>query len=208
MLRIDHVIYGVHDLDAAGRRLFERFGLASAPGGKHEGWGTANAIVPLGDTYVELVAVIDPEKASRSVFGRWLEVGVMERDRLMGWSLATDNLDREASRLELTISRGSRKRPDGSVVSWRTAGLEESFADQSLPFFIEWDGPASAHPGRTQVEHRVAPTGIAWIDVVAPSARLREWTDGAKLPLRVQEHEAPRLRAVGISTEEGDVVLR
>jgi hypothetical protein len=44
--------------------------------------------------------------------------------------------------------------------------------------------------------------------VVAPSVKLREWTGRAKLPLRVEEHGTPRLRAVGISTAEGEVVLR
>ena len=45
---IDHVIYAVDDLDTAGAALFDREGLASVPGGRHEGWGTANRIVPLG----------------------------------------------------------------------------------------------------------------------------------------------------------------
>jgi glyoxalase-like protein len=209
MLRIDHVIYGVRDLDAAAGRLFEQFGLASAPGGKHEEWGTANAIVPLGDSdsYVELVAVIDAREAGRSSFGRWLETGVMQGERLMGWALATDDLESVASRLELTLAPGSRTRPDGSTISWRTAGLEKTLADQSLPFFITWDGPPDAHPARTQVQHRIAPLGIAWIEVVAPEVKLREWTEGADLPLRVVEQGAPRVRAVGISTTEGEIVL-
>jgi hypothetical protein len=208
MLRIDHVIYGVRDLDAAARSLFDGFGLASAPGGRHEGWGTANAIVPLGDSYIELVAVVDPEEASRSVFGKWLEVGVMSGDRLMGWALATDALDKVASRLKLTLTPGSRTRPDGSTISWRSAGLERTFADQSLPFFIAWDGAPDAHPGRTKVGHRVEPVGIAWIEVVAPKVKLREWTGRARLPLRVEEHGSPRLRAVGIATAETEIVLR
>jgi hypothetical protein len=86
--------------------------------------------------------------------------------------------------------------------------MEKTFADHSLPFFIAWDGPAEAHPGRMWVEHRVAPTGIAWIEMAAPSVKLRQWTGRAHLPLRVEEHGTPRLRAVGISTVEGELVLR
>ena len=54
----------------------------------------------------------------------------------------------------------------------------------------------------------VQPTGIAWIELVAPKVKLKEWLGGEKLPLRVEEHGSPGLRAVGIATAEGEVVLR
>ena len=69
-LRMDHVIYAVDDLDEAAAGLFDREGLGSVPGGRHEGWGTANRIVPLGDTYLELIAVVDVDEAEGSEFGR------------------------------------------------------------------------------------------------------------------------------------------
>ena len=47
------------DLAAAAREIEARHGLASIEGGRHPGWGTANRIVPLGSSYLELVAVID-----------------------------------------------------------------------------------------------------------------------------------------------------
>jgi hypothetical protein len=51
VLRIDHVVYAVPDLDEAAVRLREAFGLDSV-GGRHERWGTANRIVPMGDQYL------------------------------------------------------------------------------------------------------------------------------------------------------------
>ena len=109
-LRMDHVIYAVDDLDEAAAGLFDREGLASVPGGRHEGWGTANRIVPLGPDYLELVGVVDRQAAEASSFGRLvLDAG----DGLVGWSIGTDDLDRVASRLGLEIVRGKRKRPDG-----------------------------------------------------------------------------------------------
>src|SRR5687767_15772991 len=48
-------------------RDFEaRHGLASVDGGRHRDFGTANRIIPLGSTYLELVAVVDPGAAARS----------------------------------------------------------------------------------------------------------------------------------------------
>ncbi len=49
MLRLDHVVFAVPDLDEAAVRFRGEFGLDSTEGGRHERWGTANRIVPLGD---------------------------------------------------------------------------------------------------------------------------------------------------------------
>src|SRR5215207_9916929 len=75
MLRLDHVVYAVPDLDDAAVRVREKFGLDSTEGGRHERWGTANRIVPLGDQYLELVAAVDEPMAVETAFGR----GVLER---------------------------------------------------------------------------------------------------------------------------------
>ncbi len=70
-MEIDHVLFAVRDLDAAGRDMEMRHGLASIEGGTHPAWGTANRIVPLDDSYLELIAIVDPDKAAESVFGHF-----------------------------------------------------------------------------------------------------------------------------------------
>ena len=143
-MELDHVLIAVSDLDAAAREVEDRLGLASVEGGRHQGLGTANRIVPLGATYLELVAVVDEAEAAQSGFGSWLVGG--DRPRLLGWCARTDDLDAVAARLGLTISDGARTRPDGTVLSWRMAGLERSAEEPSLPFFIEW-GQGTPYPG-------------------------------------------------------------
>src|SRR5215213_9383959 len=69
VLAIDHIVVPVSDLDRAAAEVEARYGLASVEGGRHPAWGTANRIVPLGDAYVELVAVADPKTAHRATFG-------------------------------------------------------------------------------------------------------------------------------------------
>ena len=68
-------MYAAGDLDEAAIRFREEFGLDSSVGGRHERWGTANLIVPLGDQYLELVAAVDEATALRNPFGR----GILER---------------------------------------------------------------------------------------------------------------------------------
>ena len=69
--RIDHIIIGAHDLQAAGDHIYNTYGLASYVGGRHQGWGTENIIVPLGEAYLEIAAVFDEALANKIDWGRW-----------------------------------------------------------------------------------------------------------------------------------------
>jgi hypothetical protein len=206
-VRIDHVIYAVADLDVAAAELREAFGLASVAGGRHPGWGTANRIVPLGDEYVELVAIADREEAAVSDFGRPVTEAVARGRRLVGWAVQTEDLHGIARRLGLEVTRGSRTRPDGSTLRWQLAGLARALAGGALPFFIEWDAPPELHPGAAEAEHDVSPRGIQWIEISAEEALLSEWLGDHDLPLRITEGPQS-LTAVVIGTAAGELVLR
>jgi Glyoxalase-like domain len=58
-LELDHVLIAVANLNGAARDLESRHGLASVEGGRHAGWGTATRIVPLGETYLEVIWALD-----------------------------------------------------------------------------------------------------------------------------------------------------
>ena len=68
--RIDHIIIGAKDLKAAGDHIYDTYGLASYLGGRHQGWGTENIIIPLGEAYLEIAAVFDEEIANNIDWGR------------------------------------------------------------------------------------------------------------------------------------------
>jgi hypothetical protein len=207
MLTIDHVVFGTRDLDATAERLAERSGLASIPGGRHTGLGTGNRIVPLGRSYIELIAVVDEEEAARARFGRWLAEQISSGDGLKGWCLATDDLDPVAARLGLTPAEWTRQRPDGTVLRWRLAGLERAMNDPWLPFFIEWHIHPDDHPGHASASHRIRPMGIAEIEVGGNAAHLERWLGGESLPVRCRAGPTG-VRSLRIATEGGDVILR
>ena len=204
--RIDHVICAVDDLETAGTRFYEEFGLGSVEGGRHPGWGTANRIVPLGNAYIELVTVVDSDEAAASDFGRAVSKAIAAGEQLVGWVVATDDLEAVARRLSLEVVAGSRTRPDGTTLSWQLAGVD-SLEMGALPFFIEWDGAEELHPGRAEAHHRLSPTGFAWVEVAADEESLRSWLGAFDFELRIVEG-APGLSAVGISTDSEEVVLR
>jgi hypothetical protein len=206
VLRLDHVVYAVPDLDEAAVRFREEFGLDSTEGGRHERWGTANRIVPLGDQYLELVAAVDEQVAAETPFG----TGVLERAaRGGGWftlAAVADDLEAVASRLGLEVGSGSRTRPDGQTVRWQMAGLDDPRREAWMPFFLFWDISEELHPGRARAGHGVRPTGIGRVGVGGDAERLRTWLGGDELPIRVTDDE-PGIHRVAISTPDGELVI-
>jgi hypothetical protein len=206
VLRIDHVVYAVRDLDEAAERFRRDLGLDSTPGGRHPGWGTANRIVPLGEDYLELISVVDGDRAARTTFGRSL----LERSAVGdGWfavCVAADDLQAVARRLDLEVSMGSRERPDGSAVRWRSAGLEDPRREPWMPFFIAWDVPPELHPGRARAGHGVKARGIASVEVGGDVAALDAWLDGQELPIRVAG-DPEGIHSVALATPEGELVI-
>jgi hypothetical protein len=207
MLQIDHVVYAVRDLDVAAERFRRDLGLDSAVGGRHSGWGTGNRIVPLGETYVELISVVDAEEAERTSFGRSMLAFLEGGDRPWAFVCRTDDLDAIAGRLGLPVEEGSRTRPDGRVIAWRGAGLDDPRRDASLPFFIQWRLEADdLYPGRMRAAHGVQAGGLAWIEVGGDAGRLADWLGGADLPVRVVDG-APAVRSFGVATAGGELVV-
>ena len=204
-LELDHVLLAVHDLAAGAALLAERFGLASVEGGQHPGWGTANRIVPLGAAYLELVAVDDPDQAARTAFGQWIASIGDETARLVGWAVRTERIEEVAGRLGLAVADGSRTRPDGRILSWRVAGVDEAAAEPPLPFFIEW-GAATPHPGGAQAQHAHGTVGVARLDAAGDAARLDSWLGRHGLPIAVKAGP-PGVMSVTLSHAGGSLTL-
>ena len=208
MLSIDHVVLAVGDLDDAGERLRAEHGLSSVPGGLHPGWGTGNRIVPLGDDYVELISVVDPDVGRATPLGRaLLELTDDGDDRWFAVCLADTDLEATAARLGLRVEPGSRTRPDGTEIFWRGAGVDDDLRAGWLPFFIAWDSPPELHPGRGAASHDAGVTGIAGIDLAGDPTSLREWLGphGDGLPLRVVDGDRG-VRTVELATDRGETI--
>ena len=190
-MQIDHVIIAAADLDAAAGRLEAEHGLVATGGGRHEGVGTHNRIVPLGGGYLELMAVADPAEAERSPLGRILSATIAERvEGLMAWCVAVADVEAVARRLGTDISLIARE-----GLSARLTGIAEAMTEPCLPFFIERD-PGIADPGAGGDSG-----GITWVEVGGDAERLADWLGGERLPVRVVDGP-PAVRAVGIGDRE------
>jgi len=102
LLGIDHVVIAVPDLVAAAHELEESVGIAATGGGRHPALGTANRLVWLGDTYVELVTIVDEVIAASSWLGRPVAAA------LAGCGASTRRSERlRRVRIQRLIARGS-----------------------------------------------------------------------------------------------------
>jgi Glyoxalase-like domain len=185
-MRVDHVIWTTGDLEASAARLAAEHGLVDVGGGRHEGIGTHNRVLPLGGGYLEVLAIADAAEAARSPLGRAVAAAP---EGLLGWAVAVDDVAAHAARLDLPVTAIARQ-----GLTARLAGVLAAMAEPWLPFFIERD-PSVADPGAAG-----AAGGIAWVQVAGDGERLRAWLDGATLPVRVTSDGPPGLRAVGLGS--------
>ncbi len=135
---LDHVILGINDLQR-GIAVFGRLtGVTPQPGGEHPGRGTHNALVSLGDgRYLEIVAPISTHPDSNIS-------ALVARLRSNGFTISDP-------------AAGSRRRPDGTLLSWQIASVDDSTLTVA-PFFIEWAADAP-HPSGT------SPSGCRLLDL-------------------------------------------
>jgi hypothetical protein len=139
---IDHVVLAVEDPDAAAATLAEKLGLDATGGGRHEALGTFNRLVWLGDSYLELVGVFDPELAARSWLGPAVLAAIERGGGLATWAVAVEDLDRQLTWLPPDAGfvgplDGERRRDDDRVVRWRLA--HPPALSPTTPFLIEHD---------------------------------------------------------------------
>jgi hypothetical protein len=177
---VDHLLLGAADLDAGISWFEERSGVRAQIGGSHPGMGTRNALASLGSRqYLEIIA---PDPA-QSAFNFNIDLRALAAPRLVTWAVSTPDIDAAvaaARRDNLQIfgpRDGSRKRPDGSLLRWRSAGVVASLAEAGVdpvPFFIQWAADsrhpsADAPPGCRLVEFAIAGSDPERLEAVLAS---------------------------------------
>jgi hypothetical protein len=201
---LDHIILGCNDLDRGIDLVQENTGVRPAIGGVHPGRGTRNALLSLGERrYLEIIA---PDPAQHEII-HFPKIREMTVPRLIGWAVHPPDIAAIAKQLgENKIAfqgpdDGSRKRPDGRLLTWKTVNLADD-RHGLLPFFIEWSAD-SVHPSKDAP----ARCRLEYFEIM--SADPDELTLTFKrigLDLPVQRSDKARLRAL-ISGPKGDLGL-
>lgn len=195
----------VADLDTATEVYAAEHGLVAYTGGRHDGLGTANAIVPLESDYIELIAVVDADEAAQNPIGRFLSHRLATvGEGLVAVCLRTSDAAPTAERTSSSPLAGARKLPDGRELRWELLGIEGALL-RGLPFFITW-GLDADHPARMPANHPSGATGIAWVEVGGDPREVQQWVGSDEAQLRLIGGE-PGLGRFAVATPGGEVVL-
>ena len=150
--RVDHLVYATPDLKAGVAALETLLGVRATPGGEHPGRGTRNALVSIGPrAYIEIIGP-DPEQPPPKE-ARPFGLDSLTAPRLVTWAANESDLSR-LSKLAAQaaiplgeLASGSRRRPDGLLLSWNYTNPRSVVADGIVPFFIDWG--KTPHPAET-----------------------------------------------------------
>jgi hypothetical protein len=152
-IAVDHLLLGVADLDRGMRWVERMTGVKAVMGGSHPGAGTRNALIALGGRqYLEIIAP-DP---TQTAYNFHIDVRTLSQPRLITWAAVTTDIGaiaknaRDAGYQIFGPHDGSRARPDGRVLKWKTLGVLNKFGlpgVEPIPFFIQWAAD-SVHPSQ------------------------------------------------------------
>jgi len=150
--QVDHIVYATPDLSIGIKTAEKLFGVRATPGGQHPGLGTRNALIALGpSSYLEIIGP-DPDQP-KPAGPRRFGIDDLKASRLLTWvakgkSLEKFAADAVAHGVDLgAVIPGSRKRPDGVVLSWTYTDPQTVLADRLIPYLIDWG--SSPHPSAT-----------------------------------------------------------
>ncbi|MFZ0216308.1 MAG: VOC family protein [Candidatus Dormiibacterota bacterium] len=180
--RFDHAIIAVRDLPRAVER-WRGAGFEVRQGGRHEGRGTANAIVRFGLDYLELITVEHRPLAlagggNSAALVRYLDA---HEAGLIGYALATDTIEQAPARfaeqgiLVPPLIPRDRLLPGGDRLRWRLAIPGGQSWLTPWPMLIQWDTTDAERlrweaPGH----HRNGVSGVGGIQLRAADPDLVE----------------------------------
>src|SRR5712692_8178893 len=190
---LDHFILGCNDLDHGIDFVEQHTGVRAAFGGVHPGRGTRNALLSLGDRRYLKIKTPDPAQQVTPQIPRLRE---LKEPRIVGWAVHPIDMTQLAAHLhEAGVAfkdpqPGSRQRPDGKVLHWKSLTLIDDH-DGLLPFFIEWSAD-SLHPSAD------APKGcrLVHFGAVAPQPDdLAKFATFLQIDLPISRSDKPALQA-------------
>lgn len=155
---VDHVVVAIDSLEGGIEMLQQLTGVKPVYGGAHPGRGTHNALLSLGPgVYLELIA---PNPADSVRTPRTTSMAAYKLPHPIGWAVRSHDADSlRASLMERgldggNVAPGSRERPDGSTLRWRTLTPWGQLNSSILPFYIQWAPGYSGLRGRIRLPNR------------------------------------------------------
>ncbi|MDJ0753954.1 MAG: VOC family protein [Ardenticatenaceae bacterium] len=212
LLKPDHIVYAVHNLDEAIDYFEQLTGVRPIFGGQHPGRGSHNALLSLGEkVYLEIIAP-DPNQPDPPS-ARSFALDRLREPKLATWAVGTKDIEAAAARSRTAgydpgdIFDSARSRSDGLHMKWRLTRQPEAIRGDDpagewlIPFLIDWG--EAPHPAET------SPQGCQLVDVrgVHPDPQIvSDMAAALGVHLPVEKGETAQLIAT-LNTPNGRVIL-
>ncbi len=166
LIGLDHIIIGVNNLEQAARTFSEKLGLVVSGGGTHPSGGTANRIIVIGDTYIELIAVRNRDEAQQSMLER-----LAKGEGYLNFVLASDDIQADSAEMQkrgvkiVGPGAGALTSAGGRTRGWKRTNVERPDLTQHYPFLIQHDSTGEERRSRlagwrTPPEHPLGATKV------------------------------------------------
>ena len=195
-------MYAVASLEGGINWATDTFGVAPSYGGEHVGLGTRNALLSLGDTYLEIIAPDLAQAPANNLGQRFAE---LTEGGLVTWAVQGPLAEMARGLNDSGVStagphRAERKTAEGELLVWELLFPAVTAHGGRMPFFIDWLD--CAHPAETN------PRGGEFrsLTITDPGASgLQKILNSLGLNVMVLEGEAAL--SVDIETAKGMVTL-
>ncbi|MFC5602093.1 VOC family protein [Sporosarcina koreensis] len=149
-MKLDHVVYFTSKSPDEIVEEQKNEGSHTVVGGRHEHWGTHNALMYVKNAYVEWLSVERPEFAAQvdHPLTRLLLHDLKEKD---GWgTICLSVTDIEQFNEDITnkgfatsgVLNAERRTGSGELKKWKILFVDQPVSDElPYPFFIEWETP-------------------------------------------------------------------
>lgn len=146
-MEIDHLMWACADLDAGVEEIERLTGVRAELSGSHRGLGTRNALLSLGQTYLEIIAP-DPNQDLEGNFGGRL--AALNDTGLLSFAMTYRGLEELRAKLAdkgvmvSGVQKTHRDTTEGLSLEWELLFVRSI---PGAPFYIDW--LECAHPATT-----------------------------------------------------------
>ncbi|MFS0577407.1 VOC family protein [Sporosarcina sp. 179-K 3D1 HS] len=165
-MKLDHVVYFTNKPPEQVVEEQAETGRPAVVGGRHEKWGTHNALRYVRNAYVEWLSVNRMDIAS-SVNHPLTKLMLHDLEKGEGWGtlcLSVEGIEafnEEVQNKGFTTSGvldAERRTTDGQLRKWKMLFIDQPISDElPYPFFIEWEEPEDIRFAKLRKDGTIAP---------------------------------------------------
>ncbi|QTD39649.1 VOC family protein [Sporosarcina sp. Te-1] len=165
-MKLDHVVYFTQASPDAVVQQQANEGRYAVAGGRHEKWGTYNALLYAGNAYVEWLAVEEPRLATQvdHPLTRLLLYDLPAGDRWGTLCLSVEGIESFQEEVENKgfqtsgVLNAQRRTASGELKKWKMLFIDQPVSDElPYPFFIEWEEPEEVRLEKLRREGALPP---------------------------------------------------